>query len=77
MLKSDKWLMLKNRQQRLEGFKPSKRYNTLKINILVSILFCRFFNFNYLDSDLKLYFTYFLLKMIFSTIKDSQMYAFF
>jgi hypothetical protein len=31
--------MLNNRQQRLEGFKPSKRYNNLKINILVNIFF--------------------------------------
>jgi hypothetical protein len=40
--------MLNNRQQRLEGFKPSKRYNTLTINLLVSILFCRLFNINHL-----------------------------
>jgi hypothetical protein len=43
--------MLNNRQQRLEGFKPSKRYTTLKINFLVRILFCRFFNFNYLEPN--------------------------
>jgi hypothetical protein len=29
--------MLNNRQQRLEGFKPSKRYTLLKINLLVGI----------------------------------------
>jgi hypothetical protein len=45
--------MLKNRQQhlrqqRLEGLKPSKRYTTLKINLLARILSCRFFKFNYL-----------------------------
>jgi hypothetical protein len=39
--------MLNNRQQRLEGFKPSKRYIILKINTLLSMLFGRFFNFNY------------------------------
>jgi hypothetical protein len=40
--------MLKNRQQRLEGLKPSKRYTTLIINFLVDNSFCRFFPFNYL-----------------------------
>ncbi|MEO0043136.1 MAG: hypothetical protein RL329_2584 [Bacteroidota bacterium] len=50
----NKWLMLKNRQQRLEGLKPSKRYTTLKINLLVSILLGRFFNFNYLHPALNL-----------------------
>ncbi len=31
--------MLNNQQQRLEGFKPSKRYTPLKINFLARIFF--------------------------------------
>ncbi len=38
--------MLNNRLQRLEDLKPSKRYTTLKINILADILF--------VDSSLRL-----------------------
>jgi hypothetical protein len=33
---------LKNRQHRLEDFKPSKRYTILTINTLANLTFCRF-----------------------------------
>ncbi len=50
--------MLNNRQQRLEGFKPSKRYNILKINFLTSI-FCiiTFGGFETLQTLLSIYLT--------------------
>ncbi|MEO0044163.1 MAG: hypothetical protein RL329_3611 [Bacteroidota bacterium] len=41
-----KSLKSNNGQQRLEGFKPSKRYTTLKINVLAGLTQGRFFHFN-------------------------------
>jgi hypothetical protein len=49
---SNKLKKLNKEQQRLEGFKPSKRYTILKINLLVSTPLGRFFHSNYLNDCL-------------------------